>query len=98
MIEQLLIALGSALAGYAIDRVKYARQLAKLAATHVPVDSKLGEMTREAAQRAVIEANQKEIERVLRKADEQRAKHLVRIAAIRSGAGEVNVGSLKKED
>ncbi len=78
------------------DRYAYARSIAKQAA---PIVAMLPEgNARKAAELAVIAANQSEIEREIRRQAKAKAAHDVRIAAIKAGAGDVNVGSLKRED
>jgi hypothetical protein len=90
VLESIAIALASALGGYLLDRVKYARQLTKLAAGRLDGNARM------VAEQAVITANQREIERTTEKLLRMRAEHEVREAAIRASDGQVNIGHLSR--
>ncbi len=93
---ELIVALLTLGVGYATDRWHYARTIARKAAPIVAV-LPAGD-ARRAAEQAVIAANQSEILREIERQEHARRKHDVRLAAIRAGSGEVNPGSLKRED
>lgn len=79
---------------YVVDRWNYARVIASHGERIVrtlPAGT-----AREIAEQAVIAANFAEVNRQMVIAAAQLREHEIRIAAIKAGAGEVNVGSLKK--
>jgi hypothetical protein len=95
MLEYVLVTLGGALATYLGERYLYKRKIVKrvieLAAEHGP-DGNVAEL----AERAVIGANVTEARAAIKAAELARAEHEARMAAIRAGAAEVNVGSFRK--
>jgi hypothetical protein len=80
--------------GYAIDRWKYARTIAKHA--DVLVKNLPDGDAKAIAEQAVILANVTEAQAIMKRLDAQIAESKVREAAILAGNGTVNVGSLSR--
>lgn len=80
--------------GYLVDRFGYNRKIAKTAEalTKAMPDGD----AKEIANQAIIAANLKEADRVFKAHQKRMREHEVRMAAIKAGGGDVNVGSFKK--
>lgn len=94
MIETIGGILATLLGGYIVDRFGYNRTIARAAQRLAPILP--NKTARELAEAAVLAANQREIERHVEAQRKAAAKHEVRMAAIKAGGGDVNVGNLKE--
>lgn len=93
--EYILPPIVSLIVGYVGDRWGYNRTIAKNV-ERITKTLPEGSTARQIAEQAVIEANLKEADKAVKKADKARVEHEIRMAAIKAGGGEVNVGSFKK--